>query len=60
MKDRPPSLARAMASVSFETDCMIAETIGMFRLSGHSSCPLRYRTRGVFSETLSGMHCSDV
>ena len=41
MNERPPSLASAMASVSFDTDCMMAETIGIFRLMGHSSCPLR-------------------
>ena len=60
MKDMPPSFARAMARVSLETACMMAETIGMFRLMGHSSSPLRYLTRGVLRETLSGMHSSEV
>ena len=39
---------------------MMAETMGMFRLMGHSSSPLRYFTRGVFRETLSGTHSSEV
>ena len=60
MKDRPPSLARATARVSLETACMMAETMGMFKLMGHSSSPLRYFTQGVFRETLSGTHSSDV
>ena len=60
MKDRPPSLARATASVSLDTDCMMAETMGMFRLMGHSSSPLRYLTSGVRRETLSGTHSSEV
>ena len=60
MNESPPSLASATASVSFDTDCMIAETIGIFRLMGQSSCPLRYLTSGVLSETRSGTHSSAV
>ena len=36
-----PMVSAIMQSVSFDTDCMMAETIGIFRLMGHSSCPLR-------------------
>ena len=56
----PPSLARAMARVSLETDCMTAEVMGMFRDRAGSSTPLRYLTRGVRRETLAGMHSSEV
>jgi hypothetical protein len=56
----PPSLARAMASVSLDTDCMTAEVRGTFREMAGSSMPLRYFTRGVFRVTLSGMQSSDV
>ena len=31
MKLMPPSLARAMARVSLETDCMTAEVMGNFK-----------------------------
>ena len=60
MKDRPPSFASATAIVSFETDCMIAEVIGMFRQRGHSSSPLRNFTRGVRRDTFSGRQFSGV
>jgi hypothetical protein len=55
----PPSFARAMAIVSFDTDCMMAETIGMFSERGHSSWPLRYRTSGVFRLTALGTHSDE-
>ncbi len=60
MKLMPPSLARAMARVSLDTDCITAEVRGRFREMAGSSKPLRYLTRGVFKLTLSGMHSSDV
>ena len=60
MKLMPPSLARAMARVSLETDCITAEVRGIFREIADSSWPLRYLTRGVFRLTRSGMHSSDV
>ena len=47
MKDTPPSRASAMASLSPETDCMMALTMGMFISSGQASSPLRYLTSGV-------------
>ena len=37
MKDSPPSLARATARVSLDTDCMMADTRGMLRAMGQSS-----------------------
>ena len=39
-----------------DTDCMIADTIGIFMLSGDSSSPLRNFTIGVFRETFAGVH----
>ena len=60
MKDMPPSFASATAIVSLETDCMMAETMGIFRQMGHSSSPLRYLTNGVRRETLSGVLSSEV
>ena len=56
MKDMPPSRARAIAMVSLDTACMIAETIGILMEIGHSSTPLRYFTIGVFRSTFAGMH----
>ncbi len=56
MKDRPPSVASATAILSSDTDCMMAEIMGMLRLTGHSSSPLRYFTNGVFSDTAFGTH----
>ena len=53
MKDTPPSVASATAIFSPDTDCMIAETMGMFMVMGQSSSPLRYFTRGVFRDTFS-------
>ena len=58
MKERPPSRASAMAMVSLDTDCMMAETMGMFRLMAGSSWPFRYFTRGVRRDTLAGMQSS--
>ena len=55
MKDRPPHLASATASRSPETDCMMAETMGMVSsMAGFS--PFLYLTSGVLRETLAGMH----
>ncbi len=59
MKDTPPSVASAMAIVSLETACMMAEVMGMFIISGHSSSPLRYLTSGVFRLTFVGMHAAE-
>ena len=53
MKETPPSRARAMAMRSSDTDCMTAETRGMFIERGGSS-PRRKRHRGVRSETFAG------
>lgn len=58
-KDSPPSFASAMASLSSETDCMIADTMGIFREMAGSS-PLRKRVSGVRSETLAGTQSSAV
>ena len=60
MKDSPPSRARATARVSLDTDCMMAETMGMERFRGHSSWPRRYFTRGVRRDTLAGTHSGEV
>ncbi len=51
----PPSVASATAMRSSETDCMMAEIMGMLREMGHSSSPLRYFTSGVFRLTAAGM-----
>ncbi len=58
MKEIPPSLARAMASLSLETDCMIAETRGIFSVMAGFSPFLNF-TSGVANDTLLGMHLSD-
>ena len=55
MNEMPPSVASATASLSPETDCMMAETIGIFMEMAGSS-PFRNFTSGVFSDTFSGMH----
>ena len=57
MNDMPPSFANAMAMVSFETDCMMADANGTLRLSVGSS-PFLHFTSGVLRLTLSGMHSS--
>ena len=41
-----------------ETDCMMAETMGMFRVIAGFSPRLK-RVTGVLRETLLGMHCED-
>ena len=56
MKDSPPLRASSMANLGPDTDCMIAETKGMFSsIAGFS--PTLCFTSGVFSETLVGTHC---
>ena len=60
MKLSPPSRARATARVSLDTDCMMADTMGMDRLRGHSSSPLRNFTRGVRRDTLAGTQSGEV
>lgn len=59
IKEIPPSLASAIASVSLLTDCMMAEVIGT--LSESAGCsPLRNLTSGVFRLTFAGMQFSSV
>ena len=58
MNDIPPSRANAIAMLSSETDCIHAETNGMFIDSGDSS-PLRNLHRGVLSVTFEGTQFSD-
>jgi len=58
MNETPPSLARAVAMLSSETDCMIAETIGIFKVIAGSS-PFLNLTRGVFKLTSAGIHCAE-
>ena len=55
MNEIPPSLASAIASLSPDTACMIADTIGMFIESAGSSPFLNFTT-GVFRETFSTLH----
>ena len=55
MKEIPPSRANAHAMRSPETDCMIADTIGIFNSIADFS-PLRNFTKGVFNETFAGVH----
>ena len=54
IKEMPPSLARAMAMVSLDTACIMAEVRGMFRVIADSSPRLNF-TSGVLRDTLSGM-----
>ncbi len=54
----PPSLASAIAMRSSDTDCMMAETRGIFMLNPGSS-PFLKRTTGVFSETFAGIHSTE-
>ena len=56
---RPPSLASATPILSPETDCIIADTIGMFAEYLGSS-PLLNFTSGVFNDTFDGIHFSVV
>ena len=58
MNDTPPLFASATARRSPETDCMIADVIGMFSVIALSS-PFLNLTSGVFSETFAGMHALD-
>ena len=58
MKDTPPSFARAIAIRSSDTDCMIADTIGMFMEIAGSSPFLNF-TSGVFRETCAGIHSAE-
>ena len=51
---RPPSRASAMAMRSSDTACMMADTSGMFSMTGLCS-PRAKRTTGVRSDTLAGM-----
>ena len=60
MKLSPPSRARATARVSLDTDCMMADTMGMESIRGQSSVPLRNFTRGVRRETLEGTQSGEV
>ena len=58
MKDKPPSLAREIAIVSFETDCIMEETIGMFSFI-FASEPILNRVNEVERDTLDGI-CFEV
>ena len=58
MNETPPSFASAIAILSFETACMIADVIGMF-IEIFGSSPFLNFTSGVLRETLFGMHLSD-
>ena len=53
MNETPPSWASAMAMRVPETDCMMAETMGMLSDSAGSS-PRLNLTSGVLSETFAG------
>ncbi len=55
MKEIPPSLERAIAILSSETDCMIADTIGIFKVIAGCSPFLNF-TKGVCKSTLAGTH----
>ena len=56
INDNPPFRASAIANPESETDCIIAETNGMFSSMADFS-PFLYFTKGVFNETLVGIHC---
>jgi hypothetical protein len=53
MKERPPFLAKAMAMLWSETDCMMAETKGTLSVIS-DSCPFLNFTSGVFKLIRSG------
>ena len=57
-KEIPPSFARATAILSSDTDCIIAETIGIFMEMAGSS-PFLNLTSGVLRLTLLGMHSAE-
>ena len=59
MKATPPSLASAIPISSPDTDCIIADTIGMFA-EYFGSSPFLNFTSGVFNDTLFGIHSSVV
>ena len=59
MKEMPPSLASAIAMVSLETDCMIADAKGTLSVIADSS-PFLNLTKGVFRLTFDGMQFSPV
>ncbi len=46
--------------VSLDTDCIMAEVMGMFKRMAGSSTPLRYLTKGVRKDTLLGIQSSEV
>ena len=54
MKETPPFLASSMDIFSPDTDCMIADTIGIFNVMAGSSPFLNF-TSGVLIDTLAGM-----
>jgi hypothetical protein len=58
MNETPPSRAKAIAIVSLETDCMMADTIGTFKDSAGVSPFLNF-TSGVCNETFAGTHSAD-
>ena len=58
MNESPPSRARAMAMLSSETDCIHAETKGIFTDKGDSS-PFLNLHKGVLSETFEGTQFSE-
>ena len=58
MNDMPPSVASAMPMSSPETDCMMAETMGMLSEMAGSSPRLK-RVSGVFNETFVGTHSEE-
>jgi hypothetical protein len=55
MNDTPPSVAKAIANLSPDTDCIIADTMGMFIVIADSSPFLNF-TKGVLRLTFAGMH----
>lgn len=55
MKESPPLRANSIASLGPETDCMIAETKGIFNSIADFSPDLNF-TSGVFNETFAGIH----
>jgi len=59
INERPPFLANAIARLWSETDCIIAETAGIFNCISDFS-PFENLTRGTFNETLAGKQSLDV
>ena len=58
MKDTPPSRARAAASFSPETDCITADTRGMFMERAGASPALNLHS-GVTKETFCGVQAEE-